>query len=905
MSAGRLSTDTTVEHLPEFSIKVLLNDRLAPVNLEAYSIPVLRWRVEGELPFRVGSLRMHVAVSASLDVSDNGLLWRSESIPFSGSGQIRLHDIPMGPSRRYWAVVVLEDGLQVVATSAPMTFGTGPGTRWSAQPIWATASARDENPPDWAFLRTSIRLPDRPIRWATLSVTASSTAPSRQFVYRIWLNSEFLGCGPVFPVRNEVRYDGYDVTSQLRSGEVNAIGVIAYTREDHRFAAQLDVCFADGELRHYGSDQSWKGKDGSCAFPESGSIGTQYYMAPVENIRSEAYPDDLSDPAIDDGSWTSAEIRPEFQEYLASPVDAPRVVPVHPVDVQMVGRNSVVLDFGRVLMGGMQLDIDLVRPVTLKIRYGEVKENSCHVKYHLNTSNTYADDWHLKAGHNRIETWGIRVFRYVELIGDLSSLDAVVGAIGAAGLSTPVNDPHASFDSSDPVLNAVWNLSRDTILGLNGNMYVDSWTRERAPYEADAWIQQSAHLALDDAPALGRYSLEYLIRNRTWPTEWPLYSILAVHDSWMQTGDLDQACRLYGELCSLLPNQYLDRQSCLVVKDPGESSRLDGDLVDWPPTERDGFVFGHVNTIVNALSSQAYRDMSELARALGHNGDAKAMADISAAMRVAIDRYLYDPELGAYVDGLDSGPHGKQIGHHSLHASAFSLAFADPSREHAISSGKYLRRRGMRCSVYTAVVYLQGLYKQGMGADADSLLGAETGTHTWKHMIDQGAGGTMEAWDPAIKPNTTYSHPWAASPLHLLAEGLIGIKPIEPGFRYFACIPQPGMIRDAAIVMPTCRGDIHATYSLHGAVHSDQGSTQTEGIRLSLTVPAGSGATVVLPRLIGQPQGRSVDVELDGSRRGARLLGENEVVAGVHCPVGCIIFEGLLPGNHVITAGLV
>lgn len=39
-------------------------------------------------------------------------------------------------------------------------------------------------------------------------------------------------------------------------------------------------------------------------------------------------------------------------------------------------------------------------------------------------------------------------------------------------------------------------------------------------------------------------------------------------------------------------------------------SQMDGDLVDWPPVERDGYVFGRVGTVISALVSAAYKAMA-------------------------------------------------------------------------------------------------------------------------------------------------------------------------------------------------------------------------------------------------------------------------------------------------------
>lgn len=977
---------------------LLINDRRAPVDLEPGSVPVLRWRDDDVMraadpghggdpvAYRVvvDGVRADAAEGRGT-VWDSGWIegdaWNGVPLFVHGCDDMRQHEThphsPVGSrdetdavipgvdgvpaSRRYWVSMRWRyaDGFES-AWAEPATFGTGAGRNWHAEPIWGPESHDAQtdhldNAAGWAFLRGTVTLPDKPIRWATLNATAASTRPARQFVYRMWINGRFVGVGPTFPIHGEARYDGYDVTHMLRAGRPNAIGVVAYTMDDRRFMAQLDVCYEDGSMDHFGTGAGGNARGDECGaedggtggmtwcaladpaavYPPSASIGTQYFEAPAENLRGDAYPQHMSDPDIDAEAagecWLPVVVKPRFAELLATPTDKLAVRYVPPTSLLRVERPvkqgdagdaaicgatcedsgevsrgaddgdgvasdsaagaagvadagqssapaqilSVIADFGSARMGGIRLALNPREPIDLTIRYGEILNDDGSVKYQLSAGNVYEDHWHVVPGGKPLETWGLRVFRYVEIsvaqpqaapsswdtpsptglderaaaIEEiLLSADGQAGipALTAAALVYPSLDgttdaPYpGAFRSSDPALNRVWQLSANTIANLNGNIYADSWTRERAAYEADAWIQQRAHLALDAAPSLGRYTIDYLIANRTWPTEWPLYLVLAVHESWIRTGSTAQIAGQYERLLGLLPDRYLDAATGLLIKEPGESSRTDGDLVDWPPSERDGFVFGEVNTVVNALASQVYADMAQMARAVGRDDDAVRCAGVAARMRAAIHERLYDADLGAYRDGLrvlgdarDAGSAGAAVGsadladlagrrfepidHAALHSSAFALAFADVPADRAERVVSFVRSRGMACSVYTAAPYLLGLYAVGSGvpgaaAEATAMIVDRRTTHSWAYMIAQNAGGTMEAWDVARKPNTTYSHPWAASPVFLLAEGLMGVRPLEPGYRRFAVAPQPGSVRAASVTVPTPAGDIRVAY---------------------------------------------------------------------------------------------
>nr|WP_277347679.1 family 78 glycoside hydrolase catalytic domain [Bifidobacterium sp. DSM 109958] len=689
-------------------------------------------------------------------------------------------------------------------------------------------------------------------------MTAASVKPGRQFVYRAWLNGAFVGLGPTFPTGDEARTDGFDVTGLIRPGARNAIGVVAWTLEDRRFLAQLDLGLADGRVLHLdngGADTpaiSWTGIVGNAAYPDSLSSGTQYCESPSEDLQAQHYPFDLAEAGGCAG-WPAAAVREPFAALEPNPADKVTVDYEPVARATRIGEGHVVLDFGRAWMGGIRLSLGGIsdnggEDVDVRIRYGEVLNPDGTVKYQLSAFNTYEETWHVPAGDpaaqsaQALESWGLKVFRYVELIGaddaaSRAAVDAVAAhpeTVDAAAIVYPFDRSAADFTSSDATLNRVWDFCRNTIEAFDGPIYADSWTRERAAYEADAWLQWRAHLTLDDSPSVGAYSVDYLIANRTWPTEWPLYLILAVHDAWMATGSLEQARRDYDRLTELLPDRYLDEESGFVVKDPGDSSVMDGDLVDWPPAERDGFTFGRVNTVINALASQAYADMAELAHALGRADDAARFADVAARMRRAINERLFDDFQGAYLDGLDTGADGHPINHASEHASAFALAFAQVPADRVRRIGTFLEAKGMACSVYAAAVLLDGLYRAGFGDLANRLIASHEHPRSWWNMIRSGAGGTSEGWDVSIKGNTTYSHPWAASPAFLLPQGVLGIRPTKPGYREFAVTPQLGSLREVSATVPTPFGPVRAE-----ARRDDAGATS-----VTVTVPAFTVATV-------------------------------------------------------------
>jgi alpha-L-rhamnosidase len=665
----------------------------------------------------------------------------------------------------------------------------------------------------------------------------------------MWLNGEFVGLGPVRSIAGETRYDGFDVTDLVREGGPNALGAIAWTTSDRRFQAQLVVEYTDGTRQTFGTGEDWSALSGASVYPSAGSIGTSYFTAPKENLQAAAYPSGFDEPGFDDSGWQPAAPKAPYQSLLATPTDKVAQRLELPVEVVEKAPGHYFVDYGRTWIGGLSLDLQGTAGQVVELRFGEELSAPQTVRYSMRTGNQYVDRWTLKDGPQHLETWGMRVFRYLEVVGAPPGLG--VDDFPALAQVYPFDPDGAVLRSSDDALNQVWRLSRNTVETTNHNLYVDSWTREREPYEADSYLQMMANFFTSSEPTLGNYSIDYLLTRRTWPTEWPMYTILAMHDSFQQTGDVAQLERSYDELVDKLPTEWVEDSTGLIRKDfrsNGCSSQTDCDIVDWPASERDGYVFRPYNTVINALGYRAFEDMAGVAEALGKDADAASYTATAERLRAAINERLWDEEKGAYRDGL--GPDGTPVDHWAVHASVFATAFGVADADRAARAADYIGSRGMQCSVYCAAFLVESLYNGDRSDLAYDLL-TSTGLRSWLNMIADGAGATGEAWDPSLKSNMTYSHPWAASPAYNIPQGMFGIRPTTPGYVTFDVRPQPRSVEWASITLPTLKGRIGAAFhTLDG--RTDVATLVPGNTTASVHVPAGD-ATADVVYVDGRP----------------------------------------------------
>jgi hypothetical protein len=184
-----------------------------------------------------------------------------------------------------------------------------------------------------------------------------------------------------------------------------------------------------------------------------------------------------------------------------------------------------------------------------------------------------------------------------------------------------------------------------------------------------------------------------------------------------------------------------------------------------------------------------------------------------------------------YRDGIDTD-------HSSLHANIYPLSFdivPEKNRQKVID---FIRSRGMAGSVYTSQNLVDAVYNANDAAYGLKLLSA-TDDRSWYNMIRVGSTISLEAWDNKYKPNQDWNHIWGAAAGNHIARKLMGIEPLDPGFRKIRIKPQPASLKQAEIKIPSVRGDVRVSFD-----------NQTgERFTLEVEIPANSTAEVWLPKL--------------------------------------------------------
>ncbi|WP_162417736.1 sulfatase-like hydrolase/transferase [Cyclobacterium roseum] len=513
-----------------------------------------------------------------------------------------------------------------------------------------------------------------------------------------------------------------------------------------------------------------------------------------------------------------------------------------PQTLEKVSGDTWMADFGKAAFANLAFRYQADKPETLTVRLGEQLEGGRinrdpqgHIRFQEVevAVSPEKDQYVLQLPPDERNTGPAAValpdsfpvllpFRYAEIVAqkqpETLTQQAYFGYF---------EGDQSHFSSSDTILNQVWDLCKYSMKATSfAGIYVDG-DRERIPYEADAYINQLSHYAVDWEYPIARRSIEYFMENPTWPTEWQLHVALMFYEDYLYTGNTELIEKYYEELKHKTLME-LAREDGLIsssratpefmkklgFKDPDVKMR---DIVDWPPAqkdtgwelateegERDGFVFTPINTVINALYFRNLEIMGEFARIMGKTGEAMEYELMAAKVKKAVTEKLMDPETGIYLDGEGAG-------HSSLHANMMPLAFNMVPDENIPAVVEFIKSRGMACSVYGSQYLMDGLYNAG---EADYALDLMTATHdrSWWNMIAIGSTITLEAWDMKYKPNADWNHAWGAVPGNIVARKMWGILPKTPGAGLLEIRPQLSRLTETAITVPFLTGKVNASY---------------------------------------------------------------------------------------------
>lgn len=608
---------------------------------------------------------------------------------------------------------------------------------------------------------------------------------------------------------------------------------------DFQTAYQILVASAQDELESFSADVWDSGK-----IQSSQSSNVEYAGKPLQEHSQYFW--QVRSWNSDDRPSRFSEIQSFQTGELSEGATTSNSFEVHYLDareIENTGTNHYFVDFGKAAFGTLILRIKSPVHAVVKIHLGEKLASPTQVDRNPGGSIRYQqvdlevspeqEEYAVRLSPDKRNTGPTAValpkslgvvmpFRYCEI--ENCPVELNYSNIKQKVVHYYFEDDAGYFECSDTILNQIWDLCKYSIKATSFcGLYIDG-DRERIPYEGDALINQLSHYCTDREYTMARRTNEYFLTHPTWPTEWLLHNVLLFYYDYLYTGNLEsiklnyellkhktliELAREDGLISSRSSNVNDEFMKKLGFSDPTQRIR---DIVDWPGSqkevpwwdlalpqgERDGYEMAPINTVVNSFHYYNLKLMSKLAHRLGKDDESSFYRQRAVQVKTSINEKLLDRTQGIYLDGEGSS-------HSALHANMMPLAFGIVPDEYHDSVVKFIKSRGMACSVYGSQYLLEGLYEAGEADYALELMTA-TDDRSWWNMIRSGSTITMEAWDMKHKPNSDWNHAWGAAPANIIVRYLWGIRPIEAGCGRIRIQPQLSRLTWSKIKVPTIKG---------------------------------------------------------------------------------------------------
>jgi len=628
-----------------------------------------------------------------------------------------------------------------------------------------------------------------------------------------------------------VLYATYDVTPFVREG-ANAVAVTLGNGwyKSRALLLQLNVELEDGSAVNVVSDASWKAADGPI-FADSIYDGESY------DARRETPGWDR--PGFDDKDWPAAEAIDGPKGVLSAQLmPAIQVVDtVVPLKMTSPLPGVYVFDMGQNFSGWARLRAEGPRGTDVRLRFSELLyENGALNQETLRSAQ--AEDHYILKGAGE-EIWEPRFtyhgFRYVEVTGfpGTPRLDSIRGRVVHSAV-----DPIGSFAASKDVLNGLQRIitwgqktnlhgiptdcdQRDERMGWMGDA---QGTAEEAIMNFDmaAFYTNFVRDIRDVQDEKGRITdtVPHIWGSRpadpAWGTAYPLIC-------WYMY-------QYYGDTRVLEEHYDGLKKYVEFLKGTAENGVLKwSHYGDWVAIEK----------CPGAIVSSFYyyydvKVLADAARVVGKTADAALYDKLAAEIRTAFNREFYDPKTGDYADGTQT-------------ANTLALFLELPTEKQGGAWGRLFDNIVYKHNSHltTGIIgtkYIMELLTRNGSSDLAYDIAVKTDYPSWGYMIANGATTLWELWQRREGPSmNSHNHPMFGSVGSWLYKALAGINlaPGTTGFEKVLIAPQ--MVRDlthASGSTMTVRGEVACAWS------------RTErSIRVEVTVPFGSEAEVVIPKL--------------------------------------------------------
>ena len=499
------------------------------------------------------------------------------------------------------------------------------------------------------------------------------------------------------------------------------------------------------------------------------------------------------------------------------------------LNVDLLGPDRgiyLVLDLGREEAGLFDLELEATAGTIVDVAYGEHLDD-LRVRAAVGDRN-FANRYTCRSGPHCFTHYFTRFAgRYIELHISGAAKEFVLYYAGLKPVEYPVRR-RGSLDLPDKLQENIHQVAVRTLHLCMHEHYEDCPWREQGLYAMDSRNQAlCGYYCFGDYrfPAVSFSLLGQGLKDDgylqlTAPAELdltiPSFSMawmMALADHYLYSGRVQFARRMLPKVRKMLRVYRRAVSDDLIVTPQGKrywpyyewADGLDG-TVDGDCTRFDHLDVRRFDAPFNLFYCMALDSAAVLARACGALEDAEAYESQAGRLRNAFQGMFWDQQEGAYRTYV-----GERA---PVHYAELTQALAVCARACPGSVAAGLRERlACKSNGLVETTLSHSLYK------FEALLGEpdkyatwvfERIAEDWGHMLFNGATSFWETIKGASDFDNAGSlcHGWSGIPVYFYGAYLLGVRPVEPGFKTFKVDPVLSVVSRASGRVPTPRGCI-------------------------------------------------------------------------------------------------
>ncbi|MBS4194879.1 alpha-L-rhamnosidase-related protein [Lederbergia citri] len=738
--------------------------------------------------------------------------------------------------------------------------------RWVAKWIWSEDSFPLQH--EIVYFRRTFHVENNDCQ-----LVVNVSADSR---YRLFLNGQSICVGPLKGDNYSHYYETVNLSAYLNVGKnVLAVKVVHYSSNSSHpspesiwhspnggFLLEGSLKTSKGEIvETLHTDNKWKCFKDIAIHYEAESWISSTWLGGVERVNGVDLPHGWEKIDYDDSNWSEAVpfLDPQLDHGLLTPWQlTSRSVPFLYEDEKLflrimrtegdaiskkdftnkdhslfIDRNSrfiVELDAGELTTGYLNIKVSGGKGAKLSIlssecyekedpetgrRIKRVRDDFSKGSKLLGDSDIYiVSGSGTKERQEVYEPFWWRTFRFVKLEIEAGDQPITIHSFSYRETGYPL-DVKADFQSSDPSLTPLWDVSVRTLKRCMHETYEDCPYYEQLQYAMDTRLQILFTYAISGDDRLARKAIfdfhssllpSGMLQSR-YPSVLPqvipgfsIYWILMLHDHYMYFGDVDLVKRYRPTMDAVL--DWFERK----VGSEGLVDNLSSsywNFVDWVeewPFGIPGAVANGPLTIYNLMYAVALQKGAELNEWTGRQDVAREYQERAEKLKHAILLHCWSEEKQLFRDG----PNVEEYSQHVQIWSVLSNVIGDEKAVNVME--KVLNDKTLSQVSYAMAFFLfRALSKTSLYDRSFDLW------DIWRNMVELNLTTWVE--DPVIQRSDC--HAWGAAPLYEFTSEILGVQPDLPGFERILVQPKLGNLLSAKGSVATPYGLVYVEWRIN------------------------------------------------------------------------------------------